>query len=83
MDIGQIQDVLDLQAILAASGSGYSPQLFADLIDWRDNSLGTIEAPVAPPVKSTAKRGKATESTDSDAKAFEPSPDPTDEDPGF
>lgn len=82
-DIDRIEDVLNLSGILSNHGysdAAHTPSLIADLIDWHEG-IGSTDAPDPAPTatvadKPKAKRGKATESKDSD---FEPTPDPSDE----
>lgn len=80
-----IEDTLDLQAILNPIWTDEAPPLsnvIASLIEWADHRNHVHVAPdseqpieVSPPV-GKAKRGKATESDDSDSRV---TPDPTDE----
>lgn len=87
-----IEDTLNVSGILSAHSYGdaaHSPSLINDLIEWRYSaSLSDVGEPAPgqlgeaqPSVGALpkAKRGKATESPDSD---FEATPDPSD-DPGF
>lgn len=78
MELSNIADVLNLSTILSAHHEGdaaHNPSLISELIQWRDSTAALVLAPVEDKPKS--KRGKATESKDSDD--FEPSPDPSDE----
>lgn len=84
-------DINDIDAVLAVSGTleshGYSdaahtPGLLSDLFKWADGRASQLAAGhtdvVATVVdKPKAKRGKTTESRDSDT--FEATPDPSDE----
>lgn len=52
MSIEQIEDVLNLSSILLGhneSDAAHNPSLIADLLAWRDDSLGTVEPPLLPP----------------------------------
>lgn len=81
MDANQIADVLDVSQILSDHGeydAAHSPGLIADIIKWRDGSSAEPTEIVATVEdKPKGKRGKATESDDSDK--FEATPDPSDE----
>lgn len=68
-----IVDVLDLQALLAQHGDGYSAKLIGALIDWRDSSGQAQVDALRAPTQVKAKRGKAA------AADFEPTPDPSTE----
>lgn len=94
MNTQDIQELFDLQNVLAqACGSVdadivTAPEVLAALLDWKN--VGQVIETVypdpgtdaAPGVVTKTKRGKLTESTDSEQK-FEPTPDPSADDPGF
>jgi hypothetical protein len=90
MDIDDIDAVLHVSGTLESHGysdAAHTPGLIADLFRWADNRAAQLFGPVDLPGKEAAeapapkaKRGKATESKDSDD--WEATPDPSDE-PGF
>lgn len=87
MNSQDILELFDLQNVLAeACGSVdadivTAPEVLAALIEWKNRGQVTVELVNLPdgPPSAKVKRGKATESTDSEK--FEPTPDPSD--PGF
>jgi hypothetical protein len=93
MDINNIEDVLNLSAVLAANGAAeaaHQPYTIAALIDWADSR--TDDAPIRSSAKldrvvatvedkPKAKRGKATEPDDSvPGDGFTATPDPSEPD---
>lgn len=90
MDTNQIEDVLTVSAILqshALPDGANSPSLIGALIDWAEqretktlDAAAGLNMPVAQVTQAKAKRGKATESDDSDPRV---TPDPSTDDPGF
>lgn len=88
MDVKEIQEVLDLRDVLSTTTIGDhtdDSELLAALLDWKHCDDGKIDVgadqawqnTTETKAKPKAKRGKATESSDSDT--FEPTPDPSDE----
>jgi hypothetical protein len=79
MKTTEVEDVLVVSSILTNSGS--AAETIAALIDWRDSSNGVPDNEIVATVvdKPKAKRGKATESDDSDRVT----PDPSSDEPDF
>lgn len=91
MDVNNIEDVLNLSAILSSNGcedAAHQPYLIAALIDWADSRStgeGSVLAPESATPAPKAKRGKATETKESvgyapKGEGFTPTPDPSEPD---
>lgn len=83
MKLSDVQDVLDLQAILSTADT--LTDRIGALINWRDSTadvvVGLVEEPDAGTTgKPKAKRGKGVEVPDD---TFEATPDPASDEPDF
>lgn len=90
MNVNDIEDVLNVTTILSVNGAAdqaHQPYLIAALIDWKNGTgipddLSAVnqggDTTVAD--KPKAKRGKATESDDSESRV---TPDPSSDEPDF
>lgn len=99
MNISEIQDIVNLQGVLAENGAlpeaTHEAPLLAALIEWRDSTMhsGLVagDPPVTPDEEAPkAKRGKLTAKAAAVADdSWEPTPDPasestdSDDEPGF
>lgn len=88
----EVRDVLDLQALLARSGDGYSPNLIIALIDWKNKANDASSANAqwladggAPGMVDTGTTAKLADvpkpKRGKPVEKPEPSPDPSEDEP--